>query len=199
MSFEHQGDHHLTRITADSKTKKVSAGTIFNFSDHASASMQFHNGKLGGKLVHSGDTHSLQIDVKNNGSFQATYKDTRFGGLEVELNDNVARIKKGKIPAGGISINGDNHKLNLQMTPSGKLSGVIQSKALKNCTYRINLNNGKIEGAYVHSGKSHKTEVTISPSGWKAGLSVGKGNTKMSLNIENGDVKKAFGGIEFDF
>ncbi|MCK4223832.1 MAG: hypothetical protein KAX39_01545 [candidate division Zixibacteria bacterium] len=199
VSFEHQGDHHLARITADPRTKKVSAGAICNFSDHASAAIQIHNGKLKGTIIHSGDTHALRIDVKNDGTFLGTYRDSRFGGLEIYLKDDVARVKKGKIPVGGITVNGDNHKLRLKMSPAGKLSGVIQSKALKNCTFRINLQDGNVEGAFVHRGKSHKTEVTISPRGWKAGLSVGKGKAKLSFNVEGGRVKKAFGGIAFDF
>lgn len=85
------------------------------------------------------------------------------------------------------------------MTPAGKLSGVIESKALKNGTFRIKLQTGKPQGTFVHRGKSHKTELTISPSGWKAGLSVGKGNAKFSFNVEGGRVKKALAGIEFDF
>lgn len=199
VSFEHQGDHHLARISADPRTKKVSAGAIFNFSNHASAAVQIHQGKLKGTIVHSGDTHALRIDVKNDGTFEGTYKDTRFGGLEIQLKDDIARIKKGKIPTGGITVDADNHKLRLTLTPTGKLSGVIQSKAFKDCTFRMNLQDGKVEGAFVHRGKSHKTEVTISPKGWKAGLSVGKGKAKLSFNVEGGSVKKAFGGIEFDF
>lgn len=199
VSFEHQGDHHLARISADPRTKKVSAGAILNFSEHASAAVQIHQGKLKGTIVHSGDTHALRIEIKNDGRFQGTYTDTRFGGLEIHLEDDVARIKKGKIPVGGITVDGDNHKLRLTMTPAGKLSGVIQSRALKDCTFRMNLQDGKVEGAFVHRGKSHKTEVTISPKGWKAGFSVGKGKAKLSFNVEGGRVKKAFGGIEFDF
>lgn len=104
VSFEHQGDHHLARITADPSTRKVSVGTIYNFSDHASAVMQVHNGKLKGTIVHSGNTHSLRIDAKSNGSFQGTYRDSRFGGLEIYLKDDISRIKKGRIPAGGITV-----------------------------------------------------------------------------------------------
>ena len=199
VSFEHQGDHHLARITADAKTKKVSAGAIYNFTDHASAALQIHQGKLKGTIVHSGDTHSLRIDVKSNGKFEGAYTDTRFGGLEIQLKDDFARIKKGELPAGEITADGDHHKLRLTMTPAGKLSGMIQSRASKNCTFRMNLKDGKVEGAFVHRGKSHKTELTISPEGWKAGVSVGKGKAKLSLNVEGGRVKKAFGGIEFDF
>ena len=199
VSLEHQGDHHLARITADPRTKKISAGLIRNFSDHASAAIQVDKGKLKGTIVHSGDTHALRIDVKNDGTFLGTYTDTRFGGLEIHLKDDFARIKKGKIPAGGITVDGDHHKLRLTMAPSGKLSGMIQSRALKDCTFRMNLQDGKVEGAFVHRGKSHKTEVTISPKGWKAGVSVGKGKTKLSFNVEGGRVKKAFGGIAFDF
>lgn len=199
VSFEHQGDHHLASISADPTTKKVSAGAILNFSDHASAGLQIHQGKLKGTLVHSGDTHGLRIDVKSNGTFEGTYKDTRFGGLEIHLKDDIARIRKGKIPSGGVTIDADNHKLRLTLTPAGKLSGVIQSRASDNCTFRMNLQDGKVEGAFVHRGKSHKTEVTISPNGWKAGLSVGKGKAKFSFNVEGGHAKKAFGGIELDF
>ena len=85
------------------------------------------------------------------------------------------------------------------MSPSGKLSGMIQSRALKDCTFRMNLKDGKVEGAFVHRGKSHKTELTISPKGWKASFSTGKGKAKLTLNAEGGRVKKGFGGIEFDF
>ena len=199
VSFEHQGDHHLARLAVDRDTKKVSAGAIYNFTDHASAAVQIHQGKLKGTIVHSGDTHALCIEVKNNGGFEGTYTDTRFGGLEIHLKDDFARIKKGKIPVGGITVDGDHHKLRLTMSPAGRLSGVIQSRALKDCTFRMNLQDGRVEGAFVHRGKSHKTEVTISPKGWKAGFSLGKGKTKLSLNVEGGRVKKAFGGIEFDF
>ena len=199
VSFEHQGDHHLARITADPRTKKISAGLIRNFSEHASAGVQIHQGKLKGTIVHSGDTHSLFIEVKNSGRFEGTYTDTRFGGLEIHLKDDFARIKKGEIPAGGITIDGDHHKLHLAMSPSGKLSGMIQSRALKDCTFRMNLKDGKVEGAFVHRGKSHKTELTISPKGWKASFSTGKGKAKLTLNAEGGRVKKGFGGIEFDF
>jgi hypothetical protein len=200
LAFEHEGDHHLAKIALDPNTKKVSAGGIYNFSANASALLQIIDGKVEGSLIQSGDTHSLCLNAKNDGSLEGTFTDRRNGGIEISFQAGLARLVKGKLPPGGLSITADHHRVNLQLDAEGKVSGAIESRAVKDGTFRIKLEKGKLSGAFIHTGSTHETEISLSPEGWKAAVAFGKGNGKFAFSVEKGKVEsKVFGGMKLKF
>lgn len=198
-TLSHQGDHHYAKVTYDQEKGRVNAGVISNFSNHASAGLQFVGGKLQGTIVHSGDTHSLQLDVKGNGSFEGGYVDTK-DNVEIVFKGGVAELVKGKLPEGGIKVTGDHHIVNISRNGEGKLCGNIESQATDNSAFRINLDAGILSGSYVHKGSSHETAISLSEAGLKAELSFGSGNSKFAMSFEKGKGQvKAFGGIKLKF
>lgn len=200
LSLEHQGDHHLAKIVLDPNTKKFSAGGIYSFSTNASAMFEIIDGKMKGTLIHSGDTHSLCLIAKNDGSLEGTFTDNRNGGIKISFKDGFASLIKGKLPPGGLSITADHHKINLQLDSNGKVSGTIESQAVKDGTFCIKLDKGKLNGTFTHTGSSHETEITLSPEGWKATVALGKGKSKLALSVEKGKVgSKVIGGLKLSF
>jgi len=200
LALEHQGDHHLAKIVLDTNTKNVSAGGIYNFTTNTSAMFEIIDGKMEGSLIHSGDTHSLCLNAKNDGSLKGTFTDSRNGGIEISFKGGFASLIKGKLPPGGLSITADHHKVNLQLDANGKVSGTIESQAVKDGTFRIKLDKGKLNGTFTHTGSSHKTEISLSPEGWKATVALGKGKTKFALSVEKGKVEsKVIGGLKLSF
>ncbi len=201
MVLEHQGNHHHAKIAVDSKTKIIAAGAIYNFSENAGAMFQVKDGKVGGTIMHTGKTHSFRLEAKQNGQFDAVYRDKRYGGLEVDIKGGVASLRKGKLPEAGVTVNGKHHKLKLKRGAFGKLSGTLESKDTKNGKFKIELKDGKPRGEYVHSGGTHETRIGLSPDGWKAGVALKKGGLKISFDVQNGMVKPTKGvkaGVRLD-
>jgi hypothetical protein len=199
LSLSHQGDHHMAKVAYDPESNKINAGAIANFSDHASAGLQFVDGKLQGSIIHSGDNHSLQLDAKGDGTFEGTYREEK-SNLEIAFKGGIATLVKGQIPEGGIKISGDHHVVNITKSADGKLSGGIESQATDGSSFKIGITNGKLEGGFTHKGTGHETSVTLSGSSLKAAVSIGTGDSKFTLAIEKGRGEvKGFGGIKFKF
>jgi hypothetical protein len=195
MSIEHSGDHHLAKATVDPKTGEVSAGIISNFSENATAGLQMVQGRVEGTFVHSGDNHALRIDAKSDGSYAGTYSDAA-GKVEVRFGGNAATLVKGEIPTAGIVVNGDNHRTSLSMGPDGKLSGCMESTAIKNSGFKLELKDGKPSGSFIHKGNGHQTEIGVGPDGIRAAVSAGA----LSFSVEKGKAKAtAFGNLKFKF
>lgn len=200
LSVEHSGDHHLAKVSYDENTKKVAAGVIYSFSDNAAASLQVNNGKLEGSVVHSGDTHNLKIEVSSDGSYTGSFEDSR-GNIKILLNGGEASLLQGKIPEGGIEINGDHHKVKFNIDNKGKISGIIESQKTNYGTFRLGIDQGKISGSIVHKGEGHETKLDVSPDGNFGGsISIGKGDTKFTFAVEKtGAEKKALAGLKLKF
>ena len=189
MALEHQGNHHYTKIAVDPKTKKVVTGAIYNFSENAGAMLLVKDGKVNGTIMHTGKTHSFRLNAKQNGQFDAIYRDKHNGGLEVYIKGGVASLRKGKLPEAGVTVSRKHHKLKLKQGASGKLSGTLESKVTKNGKFMIELKNGKVTGEYVHSGGTHETRIDLSPNGWKAGVTLKKAGLKFSFDVQGGMVR----------
>jgi len=201
LSVEHSGDHHLAKVSYDEKTKKVSAGVIYSFSDNAAASLQVRDGKLEGDIIHSGDTHNLKIEISSDGFYKGSFEDSRYGNLKIVFSGGEASLQQGKIPEGGIEIDGDHHKVRFNMDNKGKISGAIESKETNYGTFRLGIDQGKITGSIVHKGEGHETKLDVSPNGnFSGSVSVGKGDTKFTFAVEKaGSEKKAFAGLKLKF
>ncbi|KPJ59789.1 MAG: hypothetical protein AMJ46_09880 [Latescibacteria bacterium DG_63] len=200
VNFEHQGAHHLARVSLDSESKRVSAGVITNFSDHSAAALEVVDGNVHGTIVHSGNTHSLRLEVRDDGTFSGTYSDTRYGGIEITFASGVATLTKGTLPPGRISAEGDHHPIDVGLDEAGKLNGVVESRALDNATFRIKLDRGRPTGSLVHVGGQHQTEISLSPDGWKGSVSIGKGSSKFTVSVEKGRGEtRAFAGLKLNF
>lgn len=201
VSLEHTGDHHHAKITIDPKTKQVIGGVVHNFSNNSAIALSIdENGKVEGTAIHSGDTHGFQVDVKSNGSFGGTYIDHKRG-IELVLSGDKATLTKGKIAQAGLSIEGDHHKAQLKLEDNGKISGILASRISKEGIFKMEIQNGKIVGgAFVHAGAHHKTQISVGQDGWRAGISIGTGKSKWSINIEKGKAQtKIFGGLKMKF
>jgi len=201
LIFEHFGNHHHAKIKVDGKTKKVSGGIIYNFSDNASALVEVKNRKLQGTFIHSGKTHRAKVDIKSDGSYGIEYKDSHMGGIELSIKGGKASLKRGKIPEAGLKINGNHHRLNLKIDSNKKLSGVVESKLTKHGSYRIKIENGKVTGGeFIHRGNNHSMTIFVSKEGYKFNYSNGKGKTRWGVSFEKmKDKIKAFGGLKFSF
>lgn len=201
LSIENSGDHHFAKVSVDEKTKEVSAGVIYSFSDNASASLQVINGKLEGTILHTGDTHILKIDVGPDGSYNGTYKDERYGGIEIAFNGGVASLVKGKLPQSGIVFNADHHNIKFDMEPNGQISGTIGSMNSKFGNFQLSISNGKLSGSIIHKGDNHETSLEVASDGsCKASVSIGKDNSKFTFSAEKGKTEtKAFAGLKLNF
>jgi len=194
-TLEHSGDHHYAKASMDPATGKLAAGVISNFSSNASAGVQLVDGKMEGSFLHSGDNHTFQINAKSDGTYNGTYRDAS-GKLEVNFDGNAATLVRGSIPATGITLSGDNHKAMLSVSANGKLQGAIESTGIGNGKFRIEIQNGKPSGSFIHTGSGHQTEIKITPAGLKASVSAGG----FSFGVEKGKASvTAFGGMKFKF
>lgn len=194
-TLEHSGDHHYAKASMDPATGKLAAGVITNFSSNASAGLQLVDGKMEGSFIHSGDNHTFQINAKNDGTYNGTYRDAA-GNLEVNFEGNAATLVRGQIPATGITLAGDNHKAVLSVSASGRLQGAIESNNIGNGKFRIEIQDGKPSGSFIHAGGGHQTEIKITPNGLKASVSAGG----FSFGVEKGRTKiSAFGGLKLKF
>lgn len=201
ITLEHQGDHHLTKVQFDPDTKKVDAGAIMSFSENSTASIQVRDGKTKTQFVHSGDTHALHAGISEGGVFDLEYKDTKKGGIELEVHGDIVSLKQGKIPTSGLKINGDHHKLWINLDSDGKPSGILESKLAKTSSYEVEIKNGKLSRAeFSHSGEHHNVSIAAGLNGYvKVGYSHDKRNSKFSFGVERkGNEVKAFGGLKLD-
>lgn len=194
-TLEHSGDHHYAKASMDPSTGKLAAGVISNFSNNASARLQLVDGKMEGSFLHSGDKHTFQINAKSDGTYNGTYRDAS-GKLEVNFDGSAATLVKGNVPATGVTLSGDNHKAMLSVSASGKLQGAIESTGLGNGKFRVEIQDGKPSGSFIHTGGGHQTEIKITTSGLKASVSAGG----FSFGVEKGKTKlSAFGGLNLPF
>lgn len=198
MALENSGDHHQVKVAYDPSTGKLAAGGIYNFSDHAGVMLQTINGKTDGTIVHSGDTHNLQINVSDDGSFSGSYTDKK--GLERSIEGDKATLKNGEIPKAGISITGDHHRVDLKTGPDGKISGSLESLNTAVGNFKINLDQGKVSGTLSHVGENHQTSITIGHDGWGANIEGKKGDLSYGIGIQKGSGEvKATAGLKLRF
>jgi hypothetical protein len=201
ITVEHQGDHHLTKVEYDPKTNEVAAGAILSFSKNSAASVQVKEGKAQAEFVHTGDNHSMQAGVDNKGTFNLQYKDAH--GIDLDIKGDTVKIKDGEIPAAGLTIKGDHHKVSLSVDDKGKVSGVLESKVTKDSSYRVNMEGGKLINAeFVRTGKSHDLAISAGTNG-AVGISYTHKNQNgaswnCSVEKKGGEVK-AFGGLKLSF
>ena len=194
-TLENSGDHHYAKATLDPETGKIAVGAITNFSSNASAGIQLVNGKMEGSFLHSGDNHTLQINAKSDGTYNGTYRDAG-GNLEINFDGAAATLVSGEIPAAGVALSGDNHKATLSIGANGKLQGCIESTSIGNGKFRVEIQNGKPSGSFIHEGGGHQTEIKITPTGLKASISAGG----FSFGVEKGKASvSAFGGLKLKF
>ena len=181
------GDHHEGELKIDTKTRKVEAGVLYNFSNNSSARLDFANGRLGGSFRHSGDTHSLSLELDHKGSFSGTFRETRGKHFELEITAGKAKFVKGRLPASGkVKIAGDHHSLDVQVDEKGRVSGQIKSKITRGATFDLSLDKGAVSGSVTHEGKNHKTSVELSSQGWKGEVSLKKGSKSLSFGVTGG-------------
>lgn len=200
-SIEHQGDHHYAKVKVQ-KGGKISAGAIYNFADNAAASVELSNGKGKANFVHAGKHHQLQGGVDTKGKIALNYSDTGKVPFELEINGNVADVKKGKIPGNKIRLGGKHHKVELSIDLKGRPSGTLTSRLTKNSEYKVSMKNGKLTGCTMtHKGKNHSVSITGSRDGsGKVSYTHGKGRTKFSFSIEKGRGKvRGFAGLKLSF
>ena len=198
LAFGHSGDHHLAKVKYDPNNGAISAGAILGFSDNASAALQINGGKVSGTLIHSGDTHSIKVDVNDDGTFDATYVDKKDGNLEVQIKGGIASVISGEFPLNGVTINSDHHSVTLTRDRDGKLSGEIESMATENSSFKLKIANGVVSGSVTYSGDGHDYTIDVLPGGkWKTSVSLGNG---LSFGVENGNAGvAAFAGLKLDF
>lgn len=194
-TVKHHGDHHSLELTADTRTGKIRGGAVYNFSDHAAARLNVARGKLSGSLIHSGDTHLLTLDLDPDGSVNGSYRELQDDGVELDIRAGVAHIRGDKRKLkGSLKFEGDHHGLNLKLDESGRLSGSFRSRLTGEGSVSLRLSEGKVSGKFTHKGKHHKTSVELSPNGWKSDISVRKGRTTFSLEVDGGKDLKVTSG-----
>lgn len=198
LEVKHQGDHHLFDLKADTSTRKVTGGGVYNFSDHSGVELQLSGGRLSGSLLHTGDTHALNLRLGRDGSLSGSYRELRREGLEIEIKAGVARLRGGRIPVdGSVEIKGAHHELDLGLDKSGNLSGMIKSHSVPGGSFQLGLSKGKLSGGFTHKGRHHRTSIEFSPKNWKGEVSVKKGQTTFALSVDGGkDLKVTSGQLK---
>jgi hypothetical protein len=186
LPYEYHGDHHFATLSHDPRTNRLNAGRIVNFSRHAAASFEIRDSKVRGTVLHTGDSHSLLLSADRNGRFRGTFVDMRRGKVEILFRGGSAELVKGNIPQKGLRVTGDHHRVHLQADEHGMLSGIIESRRVKNGAFHIKLEAGRVNGSFVHAGDKHETELMLTPSGWTASVQFGSGSAKFAMKVENG-------------
>jgi len=198
MTLENSGDHHQVKLAYDPSTGRLVTGGIYNFSDNAGVMLQTVDGKTDGTIVHSGDTHNLQLNVADDGSFRGTYSDKK--GVELSIEGDKTMLKKGKIPDTGLSITGDHHRVDLKVCPNGKISGSLESLNTSTGNFKISLNEGKVSGTISLVSKNHQTSISFGSNGWAAKISGKKGDLTYGIGFQKGSGGvKATVGLKFRF
>lgn len=186
LPHEYQGDHHFATLSHDPRSNKLSAGRIVNFSRHAAASFEISDGKVRGTALHTGDSHSLTLSADRNGRFRGAFVEMRRGKVEILFRSGAARLVKGNIPQRGLRVTGDHHRVSLALDGAGLLSGIIESRRVRNGAFHIRLDGGRVNGSFVHAGDKHETELSLTPGGWTASVQFGAGSAKFAMRVENG-------------
>jgi len=186
LPHEYQGDHHFASLSHDPRSNKLNSGRIVNFSRHAAASFDISDGKVRGTVLHTGDSHSLVLSADRNGRFRGTFVDMRRGKVEIAFRAGGAALVKGNIPQKGLRVTGDHHRVALAVDGGGQLSGIIESRRVKNGAFHIKLEAGRVNGSFVHAGDKHETEISLTPVGWTASVQFGAGSAKFAMKVENG-------------
>lgn len=186
LPHDYQGDHHFATLSHDPRSNRLNAGRIVNFSRHAAASFDIADGKVRGTVLHTGDSHSLHLAADRNGRFRGTFVDMRRGKVEIAFRGGSAHLIKGNIPHRGLRITGDHHRVALALDANGHLTGVIESRRVKNGAFHIQLEAGRVNGSFVHAGDKHETELCLTPAGWTASVQFGAGSAKFTMKVENG-------------
>ena len=186
LPYEYHGDHHFATISHDPRTNRLNAGRIVNFSRHAAATFDIINNKVRGTILHTGDSHSLLLSADRNGRFRGTFVDMRKGKVEILFRGGAAELVKGNVPRRGLRITGDHHRVRLLADERGLLSGIIESRRVKNGAFHIKIESGHVHGSFVHAGDKHETELALTPGGWTALVQFGAGSAKFTMKVENG-------------
>lgn len=186
LPYEYHGDHHFATLSHDPRTNRLNAGRIVNFSRHAAASFEIRDSKVRGTVMHTGDSHSLLLSADRNGRFRGTFVDMRRGKVEILFRGGSAELVKGNIPQRGLRVTGDHHRVQLEADAHGMLSGIIESRRVKNGAFHIKIEAGRVNGSFVHAGDKHETELALTPTGWTASVQFGAGSAKFMMKVENG-------------
>jgi hypothetical protein len=201
LSLSNQGDHHLAKAVYDPATGQISLGGIYSFSNNSAASVQVQNGRTTGEFIHSGDTHQFKIDVNDDGTFDGAYVDTKNGTVKIEIQGGLARLSEGEIPVNGLKVTSDHHTVNLALDSNKKLSGYIESRDPDQGAYKLSFSDGKVTGSFEHAGDGHEISLELSSDGsYKASVSAGLGDSKLSFSVENGQAGvTTFAGMKMNF
>lgn len=200
LTFSHSGPHHHARAKYDPATGKVDVGIIQSFSDNSTAGLQIVDGKTTGTFLHTGNTHKTQIDMDSDGAFTGSFEDSK-NGLKIEIQGGAAKVVAGQVPVDGINIVGDHHVVSLKLDKDNRLCGSIESKDTKYGDFKIDLDRGAVSGCLTHKGAGHEETFNISSDGtYKASISAGQQDSKLSFSVENGNAgAKAFGSVGWKF
>ncbi len=197
LPHDYQGDHHYATLFHDPRSNRLSAGRIVNFSRHAAASFDINDGKVRGTILHTGDSHSLHLSADRSGRFRGTFVDMRRGKVEITFQRGGAQLVKGNIPQRGLRVTGDHHRVVLAIDGKGQLTGVIESRRVKNGAFHFKFEAGRVNGSFVHAGDKHETELWVTPVGWTASVQFGAGSSKFTMKVEGGrsEAKGYVGGM----
>jgi hypothetical protein len=187
IKVRHSGDHHHASFTVDSQSGKVIGGLLQNFSNNSSVTLSIdENSKINGDIIHSGKTHSFCVNIKSDGAFEGVYFD-KSEDIELHISGSKTVLKSGKIPLGGLVLNGEHHKAEINLGTDGKISGVVESRLTKESQFRLEVKNEKvITGLFTHTGKNHQTAISFGQSGWNTEITGGTGDSRWSISAEHG-------------
>ncbi len=201
IKLQHFGDHHQAHLLLRPGEKKVSASTVLNFSDHAALNLQVNpDSKASAVFGHSGDTHAFSINADTKGNFEGSFEDKQ-AHIALNISGNAAKLRKGKIPKGGIVINGDHHKTSLKLNDKGQVSGMLESRNTDSANFKLKLEDGKIKsGTFTHRGKNHESNITLGADGWSAAIAADQDDLRWSMTVNKGEAGLSAGGkLQFDF
>lgn len=187
LQLKDSSRNHELSFDIDAVNKTVTAGAVYNYADNSLVGLEVSKGRLGGSVVHSGESHSLKLNFNKDGKYYGTYRDDDLGGLELEIEGGVARVSKGVFPPTGmIRLKGADHEIRLDLDGKGRISGRIKSRLSKSALFRLDLAKGSISGEITHKGPRHETRMTLSSGGWKGLITIRKGKSSITLDVKGG-------------
>ncbi len=187
VQLKDNGRNHELSLDIDTEKKIVMAGAVYNFSDNLLIGLKISKGRLGGSVVHSGESHSLKLDFNKDGKYCGTYRDGDLGGLELEIEAGVVRVSRGAFPpAGTIRLKSEDHEIKLDLGKDGRISGYIRSRLSKSAVFVLDAAKGSLSGKITHKGTRHETVMSLSNRGWKSAITLNKGRSSITLDVTGG-------------
>ncbi|PSN17625.1 hypothetical protein C7271_16725 [filamentous cyanobacterium CCP5] len=181
------GNHHHASLLINPSHRKVSAGTVLNYSDNGLIGIKINaEGRAIGTFAHSGNTHYLRGELDSDGRFRGSFLDKQ-SGVEIAFSSDKSQLMEGNLPTGSLEMAGEHYSTSLALDGEGNISGNIESQLTPSSAFRIEMRSGRVcSGVVTHNGEHHTTSISLDEANWGAEISSDDDDMRWSIGIEKG-------------